>query len=110
MGLTIDLPSAGLLGVSGATGGVITGNTTAVQNGIYIIEGSNSLTITLPTTIDIGGTILVKNTGTGTVTITSAAKIENSTSDVTMTPSTGHLDERLIRFVYVSATYGYLKA
>ena len=105
MGLQIDLPSAGLLGVSGATGGVITSNTTAVQNGIYRIEVSNSLTITLPTTIDIGGTILVKNTGTGTVTITSSADIENSSSNVTM--NTQH---EFIRFVYVSAAYGYLKA
>ena len=110
MGLQIDLPSAGLLGVSGATGGVITSNTTAVQNGIYIIEGSNSLTITLPTTIDIGGTILVKNNGSGTVTVTSAANIENSSNNVVMAPSAGHLDEKLIRFVYVSASYGYLKA
>jgi hypothetical protein len=105
MGLRIDLPSAGLLGISGATGGVITGNTTAVQNGIYIIEGSNSLTITLPATFEVGGTVLVKNTGTGTVTITSSADIENSSSNVTM-----NTQNEFIRFVYVSAAYGYLKA
>jgi hypothetical protein len=48
---------------------------------------------------------LVKNTGTGTVTITSSADIENSASNVTM--NTQH---EFIRFVYVSAAYGYLKA
>jgi hypothetical protein len=105
MGLTIDLPSAGLLGVTGATGGVIAVDTTAVQNGIYIIEGTTNLTLTLPTTIDVGGTILVKNTGTGTVTVTSAANIENSASNVTM-----NTQNEFIRFVYVSASYGYLKA
>jgi hypothetical protein len=105
MGLTIDLPSAGLLGISGATGGVITTATTAAQNGIYIIEGSNSLTLTLPATMDVGGTVLVKNTGTGTVTVTSTADIENSSSNVTM-----NTQNEFIRFVYISAAYGYLKA
>ena len=105
MGLTIDLPSAGLLGISGATGGVITSNTNAVQNGIYIVEGATSLTLTLPSSIDVGGTILVKNTGTGTITVTSTADIENSASDVTM-----NTQNEFIRFVYVSADYGYLKA
>ena len=42
MGLTIDLPTAGLIGAAGSQGFIITGNTTAVENGIYIIQGSNS--------------------------------------------------------------------
>ena len=103
MGLQIDLPTSGLLGINSASGGVITGNTTAVQGGVYIVEGSNSLTLTLPTTMEMGGTALVKNTGTGT--ITSAADIENSSSNVTM-----NTQNQFIRFVYISATYGYLKA
>ena len=105
MGLQIDLPTSGLLGINSAFGGVITGNTTAVQGGVYIVEGSNSLTLTLPTTMEMGGTALVKNTGTGTITVTSAADIENSSSNVTM-----NTQNQFIRFVYISAAYGYLKA
>ena len=62
MGLTIDMPVAGLLSPAGAQGFIITGNTTAVENGIYIIQGSSTLTLTLPTTPSQGSTILVKNT------------------------------------------------
>ncbi len=105
MGLTIDMPVAGLLSPAGAQGFIITGNTTAVENGIYIIQGSSTLTLTLPTTPSQGSTILVKNTGTGTVTVSSAANIEGTSGNVTM--NTQH---EFIRFVYISASYGYLKA
>lgn len=105
MGLTIDLPTAGLIGAAGSQGFIITGNTTAVENGIYIIQGSNSLTLTLPTTPSDGGTVLVKNTGTGTVTVSSSANIEGASSNVTM-----NSQNEFIRFVYINASYGYLKA
>jgi len=101
MGLQIDLPSAGLLGVSTATGGVITGNTTAVQNGIYVVKGSNSLTLTLPATMEQGGTVLLKNLGTGTVTIASAL-VEASNQSITVN------NNQAVRLVYLNSTVGYL--
>ncbi len=105
MGLTIDLPSAGLLGVSGAQGFIISSNTTAVANGIYIIQAASTLTLTLPATPNEGDTILVKNTGTGTVTVSSTASFEGSSGPVTM-----NTQNEFIRFVYINASYGYLKA
>lgn len=101
MGLQIDLPSAGLLGISSASGGVITNNTTAVQNGIYVVQGSNSLTLTLPATMEQGGTVLLKNLGTGTVTIASAL-IEASNQSITVN------NNQAVRLVYLNSTVGYL--
>ncbi len=101
MGLQIDLPSAGLLGISSASGGARTGNTTAVQNGIYVVQGSNSLTLTLPATMEQGGTVLLKNLGTGTVTIASAL-IEASNQSITVN------NNQAVRLVYLNSTIGYL--
>ena len=101
MGLQIDLPSAGLLGISSASGGAITGNRTAVQNGIYVVQGSNSLTLTLPATMEQGGTVLLKNLGTGTVTIASAL-IEASNQSITVN------NNQAVRLVYLNSTIGYL--
>ena len=104
MGLQIDLPSAGLLGVSGATGGVISSNTNAVQNGIYIYQFPGVIDVTLPATMDEGGTVLVKNLGSGTLRIVSSTNIDDSSSVVTISQN------QSARFVYVSASFGYLKA
>ena len=104
MGLQIDLPSAGLLGVSGATGGVISSNTNAVQNGIYILQLPGVVDLTLPATMDVGGTVLVKNLGSGTLRIVSSTNIDDSSSVVTISQN------QSARFVYVSASFGYLKA
>ena len=101
MGLEIDLPSAGLLGIYSATGGVITGNTTAVQNGVYVVQGTNSLTLTLPASMEQGGTVLLKNLGTGTVTIASAL-IEASNQSITVN------NNQAVRLVYLNGTIGYL--
>ena len=101
MGLQIDLPSAGLLGISSSTGGAITSDTTAVQNGIYVVQGSNSLTLTLPATMEPGGTVLLKNLGTGTVTIASAL-IEASNQSITVN------NNQAVRLVYLNSTIGYL--
>jgi hypothetical protein len=101
MGLQIDLPTSGLLGINSASGGVITGNTTAVQNGIYVVQGSNSLTLTLPATMEQGGTVLLKNLGTGTVTIASAL-IEASNQSITVN------NNQAVRLVYLNSTIGYL--
>jgi len=104
MGLQIDLPSAGLLGVSGATGGVISSNTNAVQNGIYILQFPGVVDLTLPATMDAGGTVLVKNLGSGTLRVVSSTNIDDSSSVVIISQN------QSARFVYVSASFGYLKA
>jgi hypothetical protein len=105
MGLQIDLPSAGLLGVSGATGGVISSDTNAVQNGIYILQFPGVVDLTLPATMDAGGTVLVKNLGSGTLRVVSSTSIDGF-SGVPVVVSQG----QSARFVYVSASFGYLKA
>jgi len=104
MGLQIDLPSAGLLGVSGATGGVISSDTNAVQNGIYILQFPGVVDLTLPATMDAGGTVLVKNLGSGTLRVLSSTNIDDSSSVVVISQN------QSARFVYVSASFGYLKA
>jgi len=101
MGIQIDLPSAGLLGISSASGGVITSDTTAVQNAIYVVTGSTSLTLTLPSSMEQGGTVLLKNLGTGTVTIASAL-IEASNQSITVN------NNQAVRLVYLNSTIGYL--
>ena len=55
MGLTIDLPSAGLLGISGAQAFEITANTTLGINKIYVCKQAPDFTVTLPTTITADG-------------------------------------------------------
>ena len=70
--LTIDLPSAGLLGITNATGHVITGTATLTVNSINVLSGSGTYTVTLPTTsLSAGNEIVLKKTGTATVTIAS---------------------------------------
>lgn len=102
MGLTIDLPQAGLLGIAGSQAFEITSNTTLAINNIYVLKGSSNFTITLPTTIPVdGGTILVKKVGTGTVTVASAL-IEGSTQTLTIT------NNQPIRFVYINSSFGFL--
>lgn len=98
MGLQIDLPSAGLLGISGATGGVISTNTNAVQNGIYILQSPGVVDLTLPATMDVGGTVLVKNLNIGTLRVLSTTNIDDSSSVVTISQN------QVARFVYVSAS------
>lgn len=103
MGLTIDLPSAGLLGISGATGNEIATNTNAVQNGIYVNPSSLSCTLTLPASMDVGGTVLVKTTGTGSIIVASSTNIDGSSSNVTISQN------QFARFVYLSDSFGYVK-
>jgi len=102
MGLTIDLPSAGLLGISGAQAFEITANTTMNINSIYVCKQAAPFTITLPTTIPVdGGEVLVKNLGTQTVTV-AAADIEGTNQSITIT------NNQPVRFVYINATFGWL--
>ena len=102
MGLQIDLPSAGLLGISGAQAFEITANTSMNINSIYVCKQASPFTITLPTTIPIdGGEVLVKNVGTQTVTVASTT-IEGSAQSLTIT------NNQPIRFVYINVTFGWL--
>jgi|TARA_R110000787_G_C13298946_1_gene434326 2-keto-3-deoxy-6-phosphogluconate aldolase len=102
MGLTIDLPTAGLLGIAGAQAFEITANTSLLENSIYVLKQAGAFTITLPTTITIdGGTILVKKVGTQTVTVASAL-IEGTVQSLTIT------NNQPIRFLYINATFGWL--
>ena len=102
MGLTIDLPSAGLLGISGAQAFEITTNTTMNINSIYVCKQAPSFTITLPTTIPIdGGTVLVKNVGSNNITV-ATADIEGTNQTTTI------VQNQFIRFVYINATFGWL--
>jgi len=102
MGLTIDLPSAGLLGISGAQAFEITANTTMNINSIYVCKQASAFTITLPTTIPIdGGEVLVKNVGSNNITV-AAADIEGTNQTTTI------VQNQFIRFVYINATFGWL--
>jgi hypothetical protein len=103
MGLTIDLPSAGLLGIPGAQAFEIDQNTTMNLNSIYVCKNAlGPYTITLPTTIPIdGGEVLVKNVGTQIVTV-AAADIEGTNQSITIT------NNQPVRFVYINATFGWL--
>lgn len=102
MGLTIDLPQAGLLGIAGAQAFEISSNTTLGINDIYVLKGSTDFTITLPTSItQDGATILVKKVGTATVTVASAM-IEGSIQTLTIT------NNQPVRFVYINSTFGWL--
>ena len=102
MGLTIDLPSAGLLGISGAQAFEITANTTLGINKIYVCKQAADFTITLPTTVTAdGGEILVKKVGAQTVTV-AAALIEGTNQSLTIT------NNQAVRFVYINVTFGWL--
>jgi len=102
MGLTIDLPSAGLLGISGAQAFEITSNTNLNINSVYVCKQASDFTITLPTTISAdGGEILVKKVGTQTVTVASAL-IEGTNQSLTIT------NNQAVRFVYINSSFGWL--
>ena len=102
MGLTIDLPSAGLLGISGAQAFEITGDTTLGVNSIYVCKQAPDFTITLPTVIPADGAeILVKKVGTQTVTVASAI-IEGTNQSLTIT------NNQAVRFVYINSSFGWL--
>jgi len=102
MGLTIDLPSAGLLGISGAQAFEITADTNLNANSIYVCKQAPDFTITLPTVIPADGAeILVKKVGTQTVTVASAI-IEGTTQSLTIT------NNQAVRFVYINSSFGWL--
>jgi len=102
MGLTIDLPTAGLLGISGAQAFEITANTTMGINKIYVCKQAAPFTVILPTTVTAdGGEILIKKVGNQTVTI-AAALIEGTNQPIEIT------NNQAVRLVYINATFGWL--
>ncbi len=102
MGLTIDLPSAGLLGVTNASGAVITGTATLGINSINALSGSGTYTVTLPTSgLQAGHEVVLKRTGTATITIASTT-IEGSSQSITIT------NNQPIRCLYVNNTFGWV--
>ena len=101
-GLTIDLPSAGLLGVTNASGAVITGTATLGINSINALSGSGTYTVTLPTSgLQAGHEVVLKRTGTATITIASTT-IEGSSQSITIT------NNQPIRCIYVNSTFGWI--
>lgn len=77
-------PSGGAdrITVTAVTLRTVTANYTVTAND-YVINANGTLTITLPTTgLSLGQVFRVKNIGTGTVTVTSSALIDNATSSV----------------------------
>ena len=102
MGLTIDLPSAGLLGITNATGNVISGNTNLTVNSVNALTGTGSYMVVLPTTsLEAGDEVVLKRTGTATVTIASTT-IEGSSQSITINSN------QPVRCIYVNNTFGWL--
>jgi len=101
MGLTIDLPSAGLLGITNATGNVISTTATLNVNSVNILDGSVNYTVTLPSiSLNAGDEVVLKKVGTATVTIASAT-IEGVSQSITIT------NNQPIRCLYVNGTFGW---
>ena len=102
MGLTIDLPSAGLLGMTNATGHVITGTASLTVNSINVLSGSGTYTVTLPTaSLQAGNEVVLKRTGTATITVASTT-IEGSSQSITINSN------QPVRCLYVNSTIGWL--
>tara|TARA_A200000113_G_scaffold208101_1_gene206195 strand:+ start:2300 stop:2614 length:315 start_codon:yes stop_codon:yes gene_type:complete len=102
MGLQIDLPSAGLLGITNASASVLTGTATLAVNSVNVLAGSSPYTVTLPSTnLNAGDEVVLKKTNTATVTIASAL-IEGSGQSVTIT------NNQPIRCIYVNSTFGWI--
>ena len=102
MGLQIDLPSAGLLGITNASASVLTGAATLAVNSVNVLAGSSPYTVTLPSTdLNAGDEVVLKKTNTATVTIASTL-IEGSGQSVTIT------NNQPIRCLYVDGTFGWV--
>ncbi len=105
MGLKIQLPTADLIGVAGATTSVIDGTTTTlVPNTIYVAQPGDGVTFTvaLPTTdLSDGSVILIKDIGLGQVDI-STALIEGTNQTLEITNNTP------VRLVYHSSSIGWI--
>ena len=102
MGLTIDLPSAGLLGITNATGNVISTTAALTVNSVNVLDGSVDYTVTLPSvSLNAGDEVVLKKIGTATVTIDTAT-IEGVSQSITIT------NNQPIRCLYVNGTFGWV--
>lgn len=101
MGLTITLPEAGLLGITGVVIEELTTDTTLVNNRIYILQGADARTITLPADPNAGEVIVLKRIGSGVWTVASDL-VEGVTQTIEIT------NNQSISLYYVNSTFGWL--
>ena len=102
MGLRIDLPTAGLLGITNATAYQISTDTSLSKNAIYILEGNVDFSVTLPTLeLNSGDEVVLKKIGVSVVTINTGT-IEGSSQSITIT------NNQPIRCLYVNSTFGWV--
>lgn len=102
MGLTIDLPSAGLLGITNATGNVINTTAALTVNSVNILDGSVNYTVTLPSvSLNAGDEVVLKKVGSAVVTIDTAL-IEGVSQSITIN------NNQPIRCLYVNGTFGWV--
>ena len=102
MGLRIDLPTAGLLGITNATAYQISTATSLSKNAIYILEGNVDFAVTLPTLeLNAGDEVVLKKIGGAVVTINTGT-IEGSSQSITIT------NNQPIRCLYVNSTFGWV--
>ena len=102
MGLTIDLPSAGLLGITNATGNVISTTATLNVNSVNILDGSVNYTVTLPSSsLNAGDEVVLKKVGSAVVTIDTAL-IEGVSQSITIS------NNQPVRCLYVNGTFGWV--
>ena len=111
MSFTINLPDAGLLGISAATVNVITADTTGVVNGVYIGNSATAITITLPpgliaaNTLNAGDLIYIKNRGAGTLSISenTSQMIDGDTTNVDLAQNESAI------MIYINDTDGWTR-
>jgi|TARA_B100000927_G_C16457114_1_gene466308 hypothetical protein len=103
MGLTIDMPTAGLLGITNAaTANIINTTATLTKSSVNILQGSVNYTITFPSSnLSAGDEIVLKKLGTATVTVASTL-IEGTNQTITIT------NNQPIRCLYVNNTFGWV--
>ena len=102
MGLQIDLPSAGLLGITNATASVISTTATLNVNSINVLQGSSPYTVTMPSSnLAAGDEVVIKKIGTATITIDTAV-FEGLSQTITIS------NNQPIRCLYVNNTIGWL--
>lgn len=102
MGLTIDLPSAGLLGITNATGNVINTTATLTVNSVNVLDGSIDYTVTLPSSsLNAGDEVVLKKVGSAVVTIDTAL-IEGTSQSITIS------NNQPVRCLYVNGTFGWV--
>ena len=115
MGLKIALPTADLIGVSGATTSLIDGTTSElVPNTIYVtgVAETSNLSVTIPATANDGAVILLKKLGSGNVSITDTNGDGTGTfptvDGVVQTEDIVISNNQPVRFVFHSSSIGWI--